>query len=63
MTQTAALLDLLRRNGEDGCTALQALREIGSFRLAARVWELRDAGHHLTGSRGIGSWSLRANWR
>jgi hypothetical protein len=42
----AALLVLLRQNPE-GVTALQALREIGSFRLAARVWELRDAGHHI----------------
>ena len=44
--QTLELLALLRVYPE-GVSALEALREIGSFRLAARVWDLRDAGHHI----------------
>jgi hypothetical protein len=39
---TAAVLSLLRERGEAGLTQLQALDEVGTFRLGARVWELRD---------------------
>lgn len=41
---TAAVLGLLRRHPE-GCTALDALDGVGSFRLGARVFELRKAGY------------------
>lgn len=44
MSQTDRLLELLRRKGPDGVTALEALEAIGSFRLAARVADLREAG-------------------
>lgn len=47
MTQTDALLDLLRRRGPVGVTPLDALDAIGSFRLGARVWDLRRAGHDI----------------
>lgn len=43
---TAATLDMLRRHPE-GCTALTALDEIGSFRLGARVYELKEAGYRI----------------
>lgn len=41
-TQNAALLDLLRRMGAAGVTPIDALNRIGSFRLGARVWDLRN---------------------
>ncbi len=43
---TAATLDLLREY-PDGITALDALDTIGSFRLGARVFELREAGYTI----------------
>lgn len=43
---TAATLALLRRHPE-GVTALTALDEIGSFRLGARVYELKQDGHEI----------------
>ena len=47
MTQTEALLGELRKRGSHGITALEALNEIGTLRLAARVHELRKAGHNI----------------
>lgn len=41
--QTAAVLRLLRERPQ-GITALDAFTAVGSFRLAARVWELRQDG-------------------
>lgn len=41
---TRAVLDLLRRS-PNGVTPLDALDEVGSFRLGARIWELREAGY------------------
>lgn len=41
---TRATLELLRAHPE-GVTALDALDAIHSFRLGARVWELREAGY------------------
>lgn len=41
---TAAVLELLRARGPVGATALDALDEAGSFRLAARVAELKADG-------------------
>ena len=46
-SQTARLLDLLRSQGEEGVTAMDALEIVGSFRLAARVFNLREAGHDI----------------
>lgn len=40
---TAAVLAMLRRHPE-GATALDALDEVGSFRLGARIYELREEG-------------------
>ena len=47
MTQTEALLELLRERGEQGVTPLLALNLIGSFRLAARISELRRDGYDI----------------
>lgn len=43
--QTKAIADHLSRHGT--LTAQQALREYGCFRLAARIQELREAGHQI----------------
>lgn len=43
MTQTERVLALLRERGERGLTPLEALDYVGSFRLGARIWELRQA--------------------
>ena len=44
MSQTAQILDMLR-NGP--VTAMDALQKAGCFRLAARVADLRQAGHNI----------------
>ncbi len=44
MTQTQQVLELLRRGP---VTPRDALQEIGCFRLAARVKDLRDQGHEI----------------
>ena len=46
MTQTDAILRLLTERPE-GITALDALREAGSLRLAARIADLRAAGNDI----------------
>lgn len=43
---TARVLDLLRANPK-GVTALTALDQAGSFRLGARVFELRAEGYSI----------------
>ena len=45
-TQTDAILRLLTERPE-GITALDALREAGSLRLAARIADLRAAGNDI----------------
>lgn len=40
------VLRLLRQHPE-GITALDALREVGTMRLAARIFDLRRAGHAI----------------
>jgi hypothetical protein len=37
MTQTEAVLAMLRERGDDGVTPMEALRTIGTMRLAARI--------------------------
>lgn len=57
--QTQAVLDLLRSTPE-GITPIEALREVGTFRLSARVLELRRAGYPITSkSAGDGVWIYR----
>ena len=46
-SQTDRILALLRHRGDAGVTALDSLLEVGSFRLAARVWDLRRAGYDV----------------
>lgn len=43
---TRAVLELLRVHPE-GVTALTALDEVGSFRLGARIWELKADGYEI----------------
>ena len=46
-TQELRLLELLRAQGADGVTPLEALEQVGSFRLGARVYDLRRAGYNI----------------
>lgn len=45
MTQTTQILSALKRG--EKLTPLQALRKYGCMRLAARIKDLRDAGHDI----------------
>lgn len=45
MTQTETILAHLQSGGS--ITPIDALREFGCFRLAARIKELRDSGHDV----------------
>jgi hypothetical protein len=47
LTDTAAVLRLLRLRGAEGVTPLLALQEVGCFRLSARVFDLRAMGHRI----------------
>jgi hypothetical protein len=47
-TQAELLLDLLRERGSAGVTPLLALDRIGSFRLGARIFDLRAEGHNIS---------------
>jgi hypothetical protein len=47
MTQTETILRLLRERGSRGITAMDALQLAGSFRLAARINDLRAAGYDV----------------
>jgi hypothetical protein len=47
LTDNAAVLRLLRLRGAEGVTPLLALQEVGCFRLSARVFDLRAAGHRI----------------
>ena len=42
MTQTERILDLLRYYGEDGLTPLDAQRDAGCMRLAARISDIKE---------------------
>jgi hypothetical protein len=61
--QTRAVLALLRERGSRGVTPLDALEVVGSFRLAARVSELRAAGYDVRCDRtsGFGRYELVEN--
>ncbi len=45
MSQKTQILNYLKRGR--AITPLEALRKFGCFRLGARVWELRRAGHNI----------------
>lgn len=47
MTQTTDLLALLRSRGTLGVTPLYALDQIGTLRLGARIFDLRNEGHRI----------------
>lgn len=42
---TAQVLHYLQQHGS--ITPMQALNELGCYRLGARIWELRDAGYPI----------------
>jgi len=42
VTQTDIILDLLRRQGEDGLTPRDALDRAGCMRLAARISDIKE---------------------
>ena len=44
MSQTTQILDMLKRGP---VTAMDALQQAGCFRLAARIADLRQQGHHI----------------
>ena len=46
MTQNDAILSALRRG--ERLTPTVALSVYGTFRLAARIWDLRQAGHAIS---------------
>ena len=46
-SQSARLLDLLRSQGSEGVGFWEAVDIVGTTRLAARVKNLRDAGHDI----------------
>lgn len=45
--QTLATLELLRRHPVTGVTPIEAREAVGTDRLAARIAELRAAGHDI----------------
>lgn len=45
MSQEAQILSYLKRG--HAITPLEALRLFGCFRLGARIWDLRRAGHKI----------------
>jgi hypothetical protein len=47
MSQADDLLSMLRDRGEVGVTPLDALAELRIYRLAARISDLRAAGHDI----------------
>jgi len=47
-TQKEHVLELLRQRGSAGLTALEAMEEIKTMRLAAYVKFLKDDGHEIT---------------
>jgi hypothetical protein len=66
MSQNDRLLHLLREVGDAGLTPLAALHEVGTLRLAARIYELRREGYDIeareqrvSGGRRVASYVLR----
>ena len=45
---TEEILQLLDAREDHGITALDALREVGCMRLAARIWEIKQEGIPIT---------------
>ena len=52
-TQAQRILEALKRG--ESITALDALNWFGCFRLAARVYDLRKAGHNIKSGIRVGS--------
>ena len=45
MTQTEEILEYMRKHGS--ITQLEAAKELGCFRLGARIWDLRKEGYYI----------------
>ena len=48
MSQTLQILEYMKAHGS--ITPLEALENIGCFRLGARIWELKDMGFPVAGT-------------
>lgn len=44
-SQTELILEYLRQGNT--ITPIEALQKFGCFRLGARIWDLKDAGHNI----------------
>ena len=47
VSQTERIVQLLRARGEEGLTPLEALRLVGTMRLAARIADAKDPSRRL----------------
>ena len=47
MNQTQMILDYMRENGS--ISAMEAVEEFGCYRLSARIADLKQLGHSITG--------------
>jgi hypothetical protein len=63
MTQERWILNALIQRKTRGLTAIDALRGCGCFRLAARISELRKAGHRITTEAVIANGKVFARYR
>lgn len=53
MSQNARILNYMKRGRT--ITPLEALRLFGCFRLGARIWELKRAGHNIVKTWAVGN--------
>ena len=53
-TQNRRLLRALRVNGDNGVSAMDALRYLGIYRCGARIFDLRQSGYEILMSRKSG---------
>ena len=49
MTQTEQILNYLKKGNK--ITPLEALNQFGCFRLASRIWDIRNSGHNIQSMR------------
>ena len=49
MTQTEQILNYLKKGNK--ITPLEALNQFGCFRLASRIWDIRNSGHNIQAMR------------
>lgn len=49
MNQTEQILNYLKKGNK--ITPLEALQKFGCFRLASRIWDIRNQGHNIQAMR------------